>query len=621
MVKRLRCWRHLVRSVATTLALVFLLVNGHAFADDTTPLVRATIDEKGVLAFDRPVPASQTFDLELISERPKFNAGRVDVWPERLGACASVPKGAEPRKRIAALLIAPSDQRQHHSVALVPVSDSGLATNMAAIRGRVPALQLNETFCFVVKRSAELDDTGAQAVADDLGSTVIRVAAANEDLTAALSQGLADALVSLFGRAVVLSPETTDKLAAKAARLLRATPEYGHLLEAGAKLADTRQQRQDIEQKFAQATEAARNTLSAQPLAPIPKPRLFAGEPLLLVEPQQLFEMTPEAIKQGLDQLQALRQEASAVDQRSYEDWISALNRYLVVSDDAKKQQLRRAQRAQLPAVSPFKFWDAPSHSFVASGDVAAHPNRIAADALIDALRAYREVPGASALAADAWSKILSPLRTATKRRQEVELEISQRQADWSSAQAAAALAFPKGIKSALTQAGLELEFKEASVQGGAGTTTTPAAINVISVDAALVAAFPQGGTSETAWLVPTLGLNIYFVPVERTVPLGQLVGCWWWQHFSLTVGLSLVAPSVPGRTAVGPVLGQYGELGAGIRLGQYVRFAGGALVYQLNDPNPGSVATKLTGAPYLGFSADFDAIRPLFDALSTTKK
>jgi hypothetical protein len=144
------------------------------------------------------------------------------------------------------------------------------------------------------------------------------------------------------------------------------------------------------------------------------------------------------------------------------------------------------------------------------------------------------------------------------------------------------------------------------------GVTNIPSAINYASVDAGAVFALPSGrvsGTSFEPWLVPYLGLNLYFVPVERVVPLDQLVGCTLLQRLSLTLGKPLSDPKVPGRTTASKPLGNYILTALGFRLNSYMRVTGGTLIYALESQNPASAAETWYLAPFVGGSLDWDII------------
>lgn len=147
-----------------------------------------------------------------------------------------------------------------------------------------------------------------------------------------------------------------------------------------------------------------------------------------------------------------------------------------------------------------------------------------------------------------------------------------------------------------------------------AGAGQTAPASNYASVDFGAAFAAPSGGTSFDPWLVPYLGLNIYFVPVEREIPLEEIHGSHWdkfLQRFSVTVGMTLSQPKISGREFKPFFLGSSNPLVAalGYRLTPYSRVTMGAMIYSLGDVNPTSVGSGIYAAPFLGYSLDADVI------------
>jgi hypothetical protein len=157
------------------------------------------------------------------------------------------------------------------------------------------------------------------------------------------------------------------------------------------------------------------------------------------------------------------------------------------------------------------------------------------------------------------------------------------------------------------------------SANGMPGQGTTPAAANYASVDAGVLIAGPSGGTTSQPIIVPYLGLNVYFTPVDRTIPVSQLAGTWAmrnvWQRVSLTLGSSLATPSVPGRSLSAPFAGVYPIAGVGYRLTQFIRVSAGAIFYTMADINPASGAEHLSAAPFVAGSLDIDVIHLLTQA------
>lgn len=146
------------------------------------------------------------------------------------------------------------------------------------------------------------------------------------------------------------------------------------------------------------------------------------------------------------------------------------------------------------------------------------------------------------------------------------------------------------------------------------GQATTPSAANYASLDMGAVVALPSGGDTLEPWVLPYLAVNLYFTPVDRNIPLEDLVGPTIRQRFSLTLGATLTTPSLPGRTLEPVFLGAYPVAALGFRFTHYIRGTGGAVLYQLRDRNPASAGTSLAAAPFVGASLDIDLVKFIDD-------
>ena len=147
------------------------------------------------------------------------------------------------------------------------------------------------------------------------------------------------------------------------------------------------------------------------------------------------------------------------------------------------------------------------------------------------------------------------------------------------------------------------------AVNGMAGDGTTPAAANYAAIDTGVVAAFPfaYAGGNGTPWVLPYVGLNLYFTPVDRTVALSELVHPVV-QRLSLTLGRVLANPTLPNRTITDFGFG-YPLLAVGVRVSQFIRATAGAVFYRINADNPTSAGTTFGVAPFIGMSLDGDVI------------
>jgi hypothetical protein len=161
----------------------------------------------------------------------------------------------------------------------------------------------------------------------------------------------------------------------------------------------------------------------------------------------------------------------------------------------------------------------------------------------------------------------------------------------------------------------LRVHIRPVQLSPTAGSGETPAKANYAALDLGAVFAFPHGDT----WFLPYLGLNVYFVPVDRTIAPSQLTGSFAhrliWQRLSVTLGMSLSAPTTSGRTLEAPFLDRYPLAALGYRIGSYVRVVGGVLFYKEKDPNPLSEQRSLKAAPFAGASLDIDLVHLLTSA------
>ncbi|HXK19833.1 MAG TPA: hypothetical protein VNG33_18610, partial [Polyangiaceae bacterium] len=174
--------------------------------------------------------------------------------------------------------------------------------------------------------------------------------------------------------------------------------------------------------------------------------------------------------------------------------------------------------------------------------------------------------------------------------------------------------------RTALTDA-LESKLKDDSVKasftaerivyGGAraGEGETASAANYAAIDTGVVAAFPLGyaGGNGDPWALPYVGLNLYFRPVDRTIPLSELVEQGW-QRVSLTIGRTLSSPTLPNRTITDFGFG-FPVVAVGWRVSQFIRATTGTVFYQSNNPNPTSERTLFGVAPFVGLALDGDVI------------
>lgn len=138
-------------------------------------------------------------------------------------------------------------------------------------------------------------------------------------------------------------------------------------------------------------------------------------------------------------------------------------------------------------------------------------------------------------------------------------------------------------------------------------TTKTLSAGSYISPDVGVLIGAPIHKEVFDLWLLPYLGVNLYLTPVERRIPLSELVGATWKQRLSLTIGATLSAPADPKQTIKPLFLERYPLIALGFRMTHYSRITIGSLFCFVGDANPASKEDRLVAAPFISLSLDAD--------------
>ncbi|HEV8239965.1 MAG TPA: hypothetical protein VGS57_11405 [Thermoanaerobaculia bacterium] len=161
-----------------------------------------------------------------------------------------------------------------------------------------------------------------------------------------------------------------------------------------------------------------------------------------------------------------------------------------------------------------------------------------------------------------------------------------------------------QALANELSIAAASLQLADASTLGNFVTNQK----NYISLDAGLTWA------PELEEVVPYMGTNIYFRPVNRNAPLRTLGNFrqTFSRRFSMTFGLTL--SSIADETSNGGTQNDlFGNqslmLGAGLRVTDSMRLGAGAIVFKEDDPSPLVNEQKLNTSYYLAFSFDIDVV------------
>ena len=122
-----------------------------------------------------------------------------------------------------------------------------------------------------------------------------------------------------------------------------------------------------------------------------------------------------------------------------------------------------------------------------------------------------------------------------------------------------------------------------------------------------------------SATVTPYFGLNFYFAPVDKDVPLSVDGGLS--KRFSLVAGITLGEVADTSASITGTAWSDSSRallLGAGLRVTDYVRAGAGALFVRQADPNPVVSRQRLRLAPFVSLSVDVDMIGLIQDAFSS---
>lgn len=144
------------------------------------------------------------------------------------------------------------------------------------------------------------------------------------------------------------------------------------------------------------------------------------------------------------------------------------------------------------------------------------------------------------------------------------------------------------------------------------GEGATPDKGNYASPDFGVAFAFPRAGGDTHFWTLPYFGLNLYATAVDRKIAFSNLAGDALEraeQRISLTVGLSLSNPSLPGYSISGPLANRYPVAALGVRLSHFTRATAGIVMYQIASQSPLNASTAFRVAFFAGLSLDADII------------
>ena len=645
----------------SVLVVAVVAVSGAAIhparADD--PVVRLDLD---VRRFDRRIPSSTPFVLELRAPGKEALRGQLEVWPAVDATCTTLPTSG----------------RQHHTLALLPSGDDAARV----LRATVPPLQVDTHFCFAVRVIRGLDDLRAIGFAADVTARLFSSSPAvpaadrvNVDDTcgqpgarARFAAAIGKAAEHVAGeqlehtrQAVDLAPldlrpavTTSDPAGAAPARPAADAPPAPRATFAPA---ITARDRQDTANALGQTVvdgldvEGLCATLGA---AGRGRDRLAAAGALAEAELARAVDVVPRSLAvsaplplfigpapsftvRRYDRLLAqdadLEAAAIALEER-YPAVAAALHAVHRATAPAARDAAYDAYRALLRTLRP-----APVElAYVGAAGLATaplaelFPARGPGEPEAD-WRARRARPLAQVLASrELLKRQLGALVADDPHARDWldAIDVLER-ADLAYSAAGAALkgafdtvegarqAFTTGIKNRLLAADVRaLVTSVNAFQVGTPalrSSGTESAVSPVSPDLGVMIAFPLGfdraddHDATTPWVVPYGGVNIYLEGVDRTIAFDELVRPWR-QRLSLTVGALLARPKVNGVAISTP----FRDSGAvvpmvalGYRLTSFTRASAGGFLFEYQDANPASVAKHRAGALWIGLSIDAD--------------
>lgn len=584
-----------------------------AQAGETTIVIqpyRATKTDKGAAKdgvgawLTQQLPASEAFnvDLPLVSlpaAFPEDAVGFLEVWPEveSMDIGGSIT-AAEPCARGPK-----NDALQYQKLAMTPAGDA----TARVLRTKVSPLQIGQPFCFRLKVQAHFGKKALETIASGVAGR-------------------------LRGKIKGCSAEDAG------GNISRIEENLTQLLkDQGYDVLDTGNAARRIWGRFeADCVQLARDVTSADSLFLQNTNAVDAGQKTLadalqrvkaLDEPQieqPVFFNSKSELEKVTDLLGAKKDDPdlkkAAAQIKGPPAWVNVLDLLL----QGKQKEAKEAAKAALKTHVPVLLWNETAWvSFSKYRTAPSSPPSLkeAASQLGKLAELFKRPPGAAG--ANAFVPDLDPARKAFTALQKADEDLRAAEEEQNKARIAvgkAEDAFNAKLKAALVDDDvareLVVEVSKVLMDGVAGRGTTPNAGSFASADIGVAVALPSGGAGPQVWALPYVALNLYSTAVDRTIPLGEIVGggaMGFRQRVSLTGGLTLTQPGLPtvaGRTTNAIFLGTYPLVALGMRWTPYVRSTVGLVFYELTDKNPASAAAHFEAAPFLGVSIDADVVQ-----------
>ena len=560
---------------------------------DDTPLVTLARIPAGTGSFaiapDRVIPPSKEFLVHYpVPPGTTAGVGTLNVWPASPGDNCQKP--------------APLDDAQSYQLGMTLVKSG----DEMVLEARVPALQIDQPFCFRVAPALSLVSEGGLALAVESARAFLQKVP-QLDCDALQIQAFEDALRSGLGNPVVASIKDAAEPAhdhfianhgAQLCSVYRGAQKAGELL--GAALAK-------IPALYDQAARLRANAPDVD-LPGLAHPFVLEDGKLADVRDLIVAGSSKTDLIDASHQLrlQADQDGQSASEKKLLHRWATALETLANATNGLHAAE--EAVRHLDPAPS-LRVWNGKD-----SWVTLKQYRKLHTDAS-EPLARYLVDRAPEGKNRTDWREALDELARVQGSIDALVAQVN----DSNSAIAAAREKLRAAAEASFSADGVQRRLLVAAPVAGtpapplAGKGQTPTKANYVSVDVGAFVALAGGET----WFLPYLGLNIYSVAVDRFIKPSLLVGTGMEQlrqRLSLTIGATLASP-LTSRTIEQPFLSRYPIAALGYRLGEYSRIVAGGVFYELHDSNPASASKSLKVAAFAGVSLDADLIQFLTNA------
>jgi hypothetical protein len=553
--------------------------------------------------FNRLLPSGSVFDLRVLAPSTGGIAGTVEIWPDEDDTCDK-PNVAS---------------QQHYRLRLTPDGKD----EERVLRAEVPALQVDQPYCFKFSLRRSATEFEIKSIA---GSAVNELLAPLLTPSGGSCYQIDDASVAKFeqalGRATASAAlEGNVKLAAGLA-LREFVSSNAASCDALVKAVDELRLNTKAQDEQEQRVKAARAALAkVRPPGPQRSPLVFVGEKAVLVHSLIVPTATDADLSSAQQQLEAREALMDAGVQRSaVRNWATALKRLVAAlgaaeGDAQARSKLLKAAAKEMadtkkPTPLPLPFLELVwGKKIVTVTDYQKNPQIPSLDIIAD----LEGSPTRAVNVKDLRDAVVA-LAAALADKEQADVAVKASLAEQSKQTDATRSGLINAVQAGVVRDALAVALND-DTKDVPGKGTTPPAANWASLDAGVALAFPSGSDAQNFWALPYVGLNLYSVPVDRTIRLDALAGRSFRQRISLTLGMTLTEPGLPDRSIHSVLFDNYPIAALGWRVTHFARFTAGSVFYWLDAANPASNRVEFHAAPFAGASLDIDLIHILTEA------